>query len=562
MPSHKILKIAAVEHDLQNLLAKEMGISKIMAQLLLNRGIKTPLEAERFLKSSVDHLLDPYSFRDMQKAVGLIHKSASNKEKVLIYGDYDVDGITSLAILKNTLDKMGVEAIPYIPHRINEGYGLNKNCLAVCRKEKIKLVITADCGTNSHEEIKELRRHNIEIIVTDHHESSTSDLPLASALINPKMTGGKYKFRDLAGVGVAAKLCQALRQESFLEDLDLVALGTIADVVPLTGENRIIAKEGLIRISETKKVGLKALMEKSGIKGKPITGTSVSFILGPRINASGRMDTAETAYHLLVSQDENEAVKLADVIEQHNRRRQGIESKILEEAEALIEKEVNFKEHMVIVIAKENWHQGVLGIVASKIADRFYRPTILISKGLEFCKGSGRSIKNFHLFEAFVECKDFLSSFGGHEHAAGLLVHHDNIEGFKKRINALAKEQLAIEDLLPTLEIDMELKLSDITDKFVRELDMLEPFGVDNPAPLFFTRKLKLKAMPQVLSRDTLKFWVSDGNDTCQAIGFRLGSLKDSLMQAASFDLVYVPSIDSWQGQEKIILEVKEIFFS
>ena len=422
-------------------------------------------------------------------------------------------------------------------------------------------MITVDCGINSHAEIKELRKHNIEVIVTDHHEPVGEEKTCASAVINPKAKGTHYKFRELAGVGVAYKLCQALTQNKLVEDLDLVTLGTIADVVPLIGENRIMVKAGLSNFAETKRAGLKALIESSGIKNKKFTTTFISYILGPRLNASGRMDTAETALNLILSVDAREAAELAQKIEGYNRQRQKIESKILEEAEALIAKEVNFKEHKIIVIAKEDWHQGVLGIVASKLSDRFYRPTVLISLTKGLCKGSARSIKNFHLFKALTECQDLLENFGGHSHAAGLVISKNKILDFKQAINNFALEHLRIEDLIPSVDIDMQLLLSDLNEEVIRELELLEPFGTDNPQPLFFTPGLKLKGEPLALGRETLKFWVTDGTLTYQAIGFRMSSFKDSLMKADAFDLVYTPRMDSWGGDDSMLLEAKDIIF-
>jgi len=561
MHTHKILNIARPQPHLQNILSQELGLSKILAQILVNRGIKTKDEAEKFLNVKIDHLLDPYSFSDMPEAVSRIKKAAKNKEKVMIFGDYDVDGITSTTLLEITLSKIGLDVMHYIPHRVKEGYGLNKNILHFTRDNKIKLLITADCGINNHQEIKELRHNNVDVIITDHHEPLNSDLPQANSIINPKVKNSRYKYRDLAGVGVAYKLCQAIANERLSEDLDLVSLGTIADVVPLTGENRVIAKEGLIRLSHTKRTGLRALIESSGIKDKKITAGFVSFILGPRLNASGRIDSAEIALNLLLSQKQSEAENFAQLIETHNRQRQKIESKVLEEAEALINREINFKDHKIIVIAKEDWHPGVLGIVASKLVDRFYRPAIVISLTHDLCKGSARSIKNFHLFQALSECKDLLEDFGGHAHAAGLVIAKDSIEDFKQSINRLAKEKLVLEDLLPSLDIDMELALSDLNEDVIVELEALEPFGTANPEPLFYTRNLKLKGQPQVLSKNTLKFWVSDGHITYQAIGFGLSNFQNSLINADDFDLVYTPRMDNWQGEEAVLLEVRDIFF-
>jgi single-stranded-DNA-specific exonuclease len=360
---------------------------------------------------------------------------------------------------------------------------------------------------------------------------------------------------------VAYKLCKALCGCLLLDELDLVCLGTIADSVPLTGENRVIAKEGLLRLAQTRKLGLRALMENAGIQNKKFTATYVSFILAPRLNASGRMDTAETSLNLLLSQTPKEAQDFARIVETHNRQRQKIENQVLEEAEAIINREINFKEHKIIVLAKEGWHQGVLGIVASKIADRFYRPAIVISLNEDLCKGSGRSIENFHLFEALLSCQESLSAFGGHSHAVGMLIPRDNIAEFKEDINRLARERLSLTDLLPSLEIDLELSFADLTQEVFTELETLEPFGKGNPEPLFYTRQLKLKGQPQLLSRDTLKFWVTDGEVTFPAIGFGMGGFHKDLIAAEGFDLVYTTRLDEWQDERSALLEVRDIFF-
>jgi len=561
MPSHKILKIASPNIAFVDNLSKELGISKILAGILVNRGLKSIDEAKDFLNPTPKQLLDPYSFSDMHNAVNLINEASKNKERVMIFGDYDVDGITALALLKTTLGNLGLDVVHYLPHRIREGYGLNKNILHIAKQKNIKLLITVDCGISNHKEIEGLKKQNIKTIITDHHEPASANLPPAASIINPKLKGCSYKYRDLAGVGVAYKLCQAISGSMLLEDLDLVSLGTIADSAPLTGENRVIAKEGLSRLSQTKRLGLRALIDNAGIKERRFTSTFVSFILGPRINASGRMDTAEISLNLLMSSSASEADRLVKIVEGHNRQRQKVENKILEEAEDLINKEINFKEHKIIVIAKDDWHQGVLGIVASKLAERFYRPAIVISISEDLCKGSARSIKNFHLFDALLECKEFLNAFGGHAHAAGLVITKDSIEDFKQNINRLAHERLSLEDLLPSLEIDMELSLADLNEETIFELERLQPFGNGNPEPLFYTRNLKRKGEPQTLSRETLKFWVSDSNVTYQAIGFGMSHFKDSLINCDCFDLVYTPRMDSWGGETAVLLEIKDIFF-
>ncbi len=561
MRSHKIFNILPLSPSLQNILTRELKISGVLAQLLINRGIKDSQEAEEFLNAELDSLLDPYGFPDMRMAVGLIKKAAVSKGEIMICGDYDADGITALALLKSTLVQQGVNPSHYIPHRVKDGYGLNKKAVQIAKQKNIKLLITVDCGTNSRDEIEELRRNDIDVIVTDHHESGNCDLAPASAMINSKLKDCPYKYKGLAGVGAAYKLCQALTGNKLFEDLDLVSLGTIADVVPLTGENRIIVKQGLVRLSQAKRVGIKALIEVSRMKARQINSTFVSFILAPRINASGRMDTAETALNLLMSEKKEQADELAGCLDAYNRQRQKIESKIMEEARDVIAKEVNFKEHKVIVIAKEGWHQGVLGIVAAKLADKFYRPVIVISLSGDLCKGSGRSIKNFHLFHALLECREFLKTFGGHSHAVGLAVDKHSIGDFKDKINHFAREKLTVEDLLPSVDVDMELSMLNVSKELAYEIKRMEPFGTGNPEPLFYTRNLKLKGQPYVLSRDTLKFWVTDGTVTHPVIGFGMGSFKDNLIHSESFDLVYSLGIDNWQGADSLILEVKDISF-
>lgn len=561
MRSHKLLKIATANTPLQAVFSKELGISKILSQILINRGIHSVSAAAAFLGADKEGLLDPYLFADMHTAVRRIRKAVSAKEKIMVYGDYDVDGITALALLKDTLARIGANTVHYLPHRVNEGYGLTKDIHHIAKSQGVKLLITVDCGVSNNEAIKSLREHAIDVVVTDHHQPDEVNLPQACAILNPKIENSGYPFKELAGVGVAYKLCQALRGSLLLDELDLVSLGTIADVAPLLGENRAFAKLGLEKLSETKRVGLKALLESARITNKRCTSTTVSFILAPRLNASGRMESAETSLELLLSDNMCKAQKLAKVIEAHNRERQKIEAKILLEAETLINKEVNFKEHKVIVIAKENWHEGVLGIVASKLADRFYRPAIVISLNQDACKGSGRSIQNFHLYEALRECKEFLHTFGGHAHAAGLVITKEHIASFTQSINRLAHEKLSLQDLIPSVHIDLEVSLGAINESLVSELQRLEPYGACNPEPLFYTSKLTLKGEPNVLGRETLKFFVTDGEIVYPVIGFGLAAAKAGLMQAHFLDIVYTPRLDTWAGESSVILEAKEIFF-
>lgn len=559
--SHKILNIASADIPLRDKFSQELGVSAVLAQLLLNRGIDSVKGAGEFLNPRLEDLSDPYDFKQMPQAVERVRQAARNKEKVLVHGDYDVDGITGLALVKASLESLGIAASHHLPHRVKEGYGLNKEIIKKALEQRVGLLITVDCGINNRQEIKELKRNHIDVIVTDHHEPLGEAVSDAAAVINPKVKACGYKFRELAGVAVAYRFCQALTGKDLFEELDLVCLGTIADVVPLTGENRIIAKEGLKAIQHSTRPGLKALIEVSRIKGRSIDSTFVSFILGPRLNASGRMDSAEISLNLLISKDAEAALELARAIEAQNRQRQKVEGRILQEAQEIINRDINFKEHRIIVISKEDWHPGVLGIVASKISDRFYRPTIVISMTEGLCKGSGRSIKNFHLFDALKQCEHLLEDFGGHAHAAGLVISRSSIDEFKKSINALAKERIRLEDLLPRLDIDMEIALGRLNEGIVAELQKLEPFGAGNPEPLFYSRNLKLRGQPQILARNTIKFWATDGGAVFQAIGFGMSALEESFRQSESFDMVYTPRMDNWQGESSLILEAKDLFF-
>ncbi len=540
-------------------MGKELGISSVLAQVLLNRGIKDAGEAERFLKAQTSMFLDALALPDIKKAVARIKQAIKNKDKVMIFGDYDVDGITSVALIESFLKKLGLHVEHYLPHRIKEGYGLNKTAVKIAKAKGIRLFITVDCGTGSFEEVDELNKAGIDVIITDHHEQGSDKLPAALAVINPKRRDSAYGFRELSGSGVAYKFIQAISGEVLEEELDLACLGTIADVVPLNGENRIIARQGLKKLSESKRPGILALIEQSGIKKRPLGTMAVSFIICPRLNANGRMDSAETSLELLLSDSMPKAQELAKLTNATNQQRQKVEERIFQEAQMLIDKEINFKDHRVIVLAGEGWHQGVLGIVASKLADRFYRPTILLSLNEGLCKGSCRSIKNFHIFQALLECKGLLDGFGGHSHAAGILIHKDRIGDFKTMMNSIAHKKLTLEDFYPSIDADMELGFSDLNETLAGELEMMEPFGTGNPEPVFYTPGLKLKSKPALLGRDTIKFWVTDGSYTYQAVGFGMAEFAGALMEAPAFDMLYTPTIDGWQGHNSLQLEIKDL---
>ncbi|MDD5005330.1 MAG: single-stranded-DNA-specific exonuclease RecJ [Candidatus Omnitrophica bacterium] len=540
---------------------RSLGLNKVLSQILANRGIKTDNQARRFLKSDLEDLHSPLALKDMDKAISRIKKAISAKEKIFIFSDYDVDGITSCAILEKELKELGAIVSHYIPHRTKEGYGLNLNAVKLAHKENIQLFIALDCGIKSFKEVELLNKYKIDTIIVDHHRPEEDKIPCAFAVINPKQRDCSYEFKDLAAVGLVYKLICALQGKNSDKYLDLVTLGTIADVVPLVDENRIIVKKGLEVINNTSNFGIKALIEASGLKDKQINPGSVSFILAPRINASGRVDTAETSLSLLLSQDYDEARQLAAHLNTHNRLRQKIEEEVLREALELVDK-MHFKDCHVIVLAKEGWHIGVLGIVASKIADRFFRPTIIISLKDGVGKGSGRSIPGFHLFDALLSCSKYLKDFGGHSHAVGLSIDKDKLEDFQKDLDKIAGERFEPDMLKPVLEIDAQLPLMLLNHDLIGELQKLGPFGLGNPRPLFCSHNLTIKSNAVLLGRDTIKFWVTDEDCTYEAIGFGLRDFAPYILPSKRVDLAYNLSLDNWQDANSILLEVKDLKFA
>ena len=555
----KLWKIATANPQLQSRLAKASNIHPIISQVLSNRGVNTINEAENFLKADLSALHDPFDLEDMHKAVERIKKAAEKKEKVIIVSDYDVDGVTSCAVLILALRKLNIKPYHHIPHRVNEGYGISEKAINYAKEKKVSLLISLDCGIANFEELKQLKKLNIDTIVVDHHRPIEDKLPSAFAIINPKKSSCGYPFEDLASVGLVYKLIEALFERGLKDHLDLVALGTVADVMSLQGENRILVKEGLKEINTTNRIGLKALIDVCKLKGKTIVPGFIGYILGPRINASGRIDSAEKALKLLLSEDAQEAEELASQLNTYNRQRQKIESDILKEALNLVEREVNFKEHSVIVLSRKGWHHGVLGIIASKISDKFYRPTIIISVDEKEGKGSARSIEKFHIFDAISKCADTLLGFGGHKYAAGITVEADKIDIFRDAINEVARNTLSKDDLFPVLKVDAQVPLSMLNLKIAYSIEELAPFGIGNPKPVFCSRNIKVKSQPVILGRDTIKFWVTDGKLTAQVIGFGMADVLNIVANAKHVDIAYSVSVDTWQSDPQIQLELKDV---
>jgi single-stranded-DNA-specific exonuclease len=467
-------------------------------------------------------------------------------------------------LLLSVLTKLGAKVGFYLPSRLVEGYGLNESAIVKLGRAGTSLLITVDCGITGFREVELSRRLGMDVIVTDHHQLTSEILPPAFAVIDPWRQDCPYPFKFLSGVGLAYKLAQALGGLSTDngEYLDLVALGTVADVLPVTGENRNLIRKGLLHLNKCPRIGLSALIESAGLSRKEISASHIGFVLGPRLNSCGRLGSARAGLHLLLTDSKTEADELAQGLEKNNRQRQKIEGEIMDEAAALIEKETDFARDAVIVLYKEDWHIGVLGIVASKLADRFYRPVILISLNKTHGRGSGRSIDDFHLFSALKECSEYLENYGGHAHAAGLSISVDKISGFKRKINEIAGRSFVLQDLRPGLEIDMKVEPIDITPDLLKGLEQLVPFGEGNSNPVFCASDLEVASTPRTLSRETLKFWVSDKNRRYEVVGFGMAGLANLIKPGERINLAYTPSLNEWQGITSLQLEMKDVKLS
>jgi len=501
----------------------------------------------------------------MDKAVNKILKTINNHERILIYGDYDVDGITSVAMLFSILKNFTTNLYYYIPNRFQEGYGLNEEAIDIAFKNNIKLIITVDCGISSISEIEKANKYGINVIVTDHHQPQ-KDLPPAIAIINPKCDAN-YPFKELAGVGVSFKVAQALyeklgkSQDNLWSLLDYVALGSIADSVPFIDENRILIKHGLKALNQTKKEGLKALIIESGVNYGDISTKEVNFALAPRINAAGRLDDSKFALELLLTNSEYKATFLSRKLSEINKHRQEIGDNILKEAREFASIQVKEEGNKILILASENWNQGVIGIIASRLVDEFNRPTIIISKKDGIAKGSGRSIKGFHLYNLLESCQDILINFGGHELAAGITLESNKIPEFKSRLNEISQDFIKEDDLKPELKIDAQILLSNINFGLVKDINILEPFGIGNPQPVFCSYKNIISNWKLVGGkREHLKISVKEENRTLDGIGFKLSRIGNQIFSEHKVvDLAFNIELNKWNGTENLQLNIKDI---
>lgn len=548
------------DEKLVNEICEKYNLNKVIGKIIVNRHVVNDEDVRIFITPTRDDFHNPFLFKGMDIAVDRIIKAINNKEKILIYGDYDVDGITSTTVLKKYLMDIGIPVDTYIPNRLHEGYGLNKNAIDTIKERNIDLIITVDCGISAIEEVDYAVRLGMDVIITDHHEVGEK-LPNALAVIDAKRKDNTYPFRALAGVGVVFKLIQALsikleiKPEEYLKYLDLVCVGTISDIVPLEGENRTIAKLGLMLIKVTRNLGLRELIKSSGYK--EIDSNTISFGVAPRINACGRMGHEEEALKLFLAEDLESATKITKELNEYNTLRQSTEKAIYEEAVQQIEKN-HLDENNSIVLGGKGWHHGVIGIVSSKVTDKYYKPSILLSFEDDIAKGSGRSVPGFDLYEGLTKCEDLLEKYGGHSMAVGLTLKKENLEKFKERFEQIAKEK-NIKELVPIIYIDDELKLKDINMELVKSLSILEPFGEANKVPLFLIRNLKIDSIRALSEGRHLKLTLRDENFVINAIGFELGYLAEEYRIGDRIDVVGTLEINSFNGFSSIQINMKDI---
>ncbi|HPR17664.1 MAG TPA: single-stranded-DNA-specific exonuclease RecJ [Candidatus Cloacimonadota bacterium] len=542
---------------------------EMIAEMLVRKELTDLGEIHNFFYPSMEQVHDPYIFRDMEIAVNRIISAITNKELITIYGDYDVDGTTSTSMLYLGLRKIGAIVDYYIPHRMIDGYGLSLSGVDQIKENGAKLIISVDCGINAIEEVEQINDCGIDIIVTDHHNPKEI-LPKAFAIINPKMEESNYPFKDLAGVGVAYKLLVAVYQKMNLDTsdlidkyVDLVALGTIADIVPLVGENRIFASIGLKRLIEKYNIGLKALINISGLSNKELNSSDIVFGLAPRINAAGRMGSAMRAVELMVSVDEEESEELAQIIERENSLRQQIDQHTFQEACDIIEKKYkNMDETSLIVVSSDGWHPGVIGIVASKLVEKYYKPTIMISFKDGLGSGSGRSIAGFDLFEALQSVEGYLENFGGHKYAAGLSVMMEYVDQLEIKLAHYVSDHITPDQLVPPLRIESKLELYEINDNLLEWMNKFAPFGPGNLRPNFYTERVMIVGFPYNVGKNHLKLKVMKDGCTLDLIGFNLGDFLPFLKKGSLVDIAYSLEFNVWQGRNTIQGKLKDIKFA
>ena len=547
-------------------LSKKINISPEISQILNNRGIENEKDAEIFMNPSLEYLRDPFLMKDMKKSTERIKKAIENKERIYIYGDYDVDGVSSTSILYLYFKSIGFPVKYYIPNRLEEGYGINEDAIKKIHDDGCDLIITVDCGITSVKEVELANELGIDVIITDHHECQ-SEIPDAYAIVNPKQEDCNYPFDMLCGCGVAFKMIQALTDEeefktSMFDYLEIVTLATICDIVPLIDENRIIVKNGLKLMKEGKNLGLRELIKVCGIETNKIGSSHIGFSIGPRINASGRLGYSYLGVQLFTTDNEDEAKEIANILEGKNIERQMIESKMYKEAEEILSSDERFKDDKVLVIAKEGWQHGIIGIVSSKLTEKYYKPTILLTIEDGEATGSARSIKGFSIFDALVSCKDLMNKFGGHEQAAGLALDAKNIDELRLRINEIADYNLSKEDLIENIKVEYELKEDSATLDLVDNLHKLEPFGLSNPSPRFIMRDLLLTNIFKMgKNKQHLKIIV-ENKKSYECVGFNMAYLADNFQLGDKVDILFQVDENNYNNERKVQFLLKDIRLS
>ena len=564
---HKIWEPKTPDIEKSSRLSERLGISQLVAQLLINRGIEKEEDAHKYLYPEFEQLHSPFLMYGMERVVERIRLAMKRGEKIWIFGDYDADGATAVSLLINTFQQLDFPVRAYIPNRFEEGYGLNKKAIRKLKEACCDLLITVDCGITSIEEVEFANSLDIDVIITDHHQPPPGALPPAIALLTPKMPQSKYPFNELAGVGVAFKLAHGLMDggalNPFLESqLDLVALGTVVDIVPLVEENRVLTNRGLEVINKkNRRPGIKALCEVAN-HNKRIGGRTLSFVLGPRINAAGRMDTADKAVKLLTGESYDEAILIAQELDDHNVERQELQNKIQEQAVAIIEKNNDHKQKRGLVVAHKDWHRGIVGIVASRILNQYYRPVFVLAIDGDEAHGSGRCIEGMNLANSLNACSDLLVKHGGHQAAAGLTIKTENIDEFADRFDQYACEHLSDEDLVPKLKADFKVQSSYLTLPAMEELQQLEPFGVDNPSPRLMMYNLRLHGSPNLIGKEKnhLKLFVTDGGQTLEAVGWGMSDYFIALKNKnIRLDLAFEPEINEWANNRRVQLKIEDM---
>ncbi len=540
-------------------ISKENGLSNLISSILASRGIIEKEDVREFLNPTRDDFHDPFLMPDMEKAVDRILKAIQTQEKTIIYGDYDVDGITSITVLKKFLEERNLQVGEYIPNRLNEGYGLNKEAVKKIAKQGYKLIITVDCGISCIEEIKYATELGLEVIVTDHHEPA-EELPKCLAVVDAKRKDNQYPFNQLAGVGVVFKLIQAisiklnLDNREYLKYLDIVCVGTISDIVPLVDENRVITKLGLKLVPISKNIGLRTLLASTGYK--EVNSTTISFGIAPRINACGRMGEEKEALRLFLTNDLQEAKEITERLNNYNLERQETEKRIFKQALEQIEN--GEKDKSCIVLGQEGWHHGIIGIVASKVTDIYFKPSILICFEGEEGKGSGRSIPGFNLHDAVMNCDTYVEKFGGHSMAIGINVKRENFEKFKKEFEEYTQNS-HISDIIPIIQIDKQVDIKKINIQEVNELKLLEPYGEGNKMPVFLIKNLKILSIRSLSEGKHIKLKLGIDNHMIDAIGFNMGEVADKYLIGDKVDIVGSLEVNQFGGNENIQVNLKDL---